>query len=193
MKIVTHETDPSELAEYSHLMEYQVKPGDLPSENENFRVREIFPVGNLLCGDLIINEEFTEKMELHPFPEWVTHLLRLDTKLPQVAGYSAIIAMSKKDHRKLSKLDWRSKIKQAREIVKNCTMEDIVLFKLVPGACAKINGNVIHYAIADKKPDTSSYPYWQVFEPSIDWNQFKPFGKFDNTGYFTLPFKLEVP
>ncbi|MHA1681068.1 MAG: hypothetical protein ACTSUE_08670 [Promethearchaeota archaeon] len=190
MNILTHESE--DLEAYAHLVEYQVKPPDLPQEFQNFRVRETFPMGNLLCGDLVINEESSKQLEVHPFPEWVVQLIRLDTKKTQVAGYIATLNMTPKELKKLVKLDWRSKTKEIKERVKNCSNDDIILFKLIPGLCVKIRGNVVHYAISEQKPDENAYPYCQVFEPAIDWNTLKPFGKFAPTGYFQLPFELKI-
>ncbi|MFX0100795.1 MAG: hypothetical protein ACFFCS_14560 [Candidatus Hodarchaeota archaeon] len=192
MNFIDFSDDLEILNEYSHLIEYQIKPVDLPKEYENFRPRETFPTGQLLCGDLVVNEEMTKQLEIHPFPEWVVQLIRLDTKDEQLDGYEVALNVSKKDLKKLGRKDWTTRVDMIKEMIKSMTEEDIVVFRMVPGICVEINANVPHYVICKNKPAGKSYPYMQVFEPTIDWEKLKPFGKFAPTAYFTTPFEIKI-
>ena len=113
VKYIDFLEDTSLLDEYSHLIEYQQKPADLPQEYENFRPRDTFPTGQLLCGDLIVNEDMTKQLEMHPFPEWVVQLIRLDTKEGQVDGQVVCLSMSKKELKKLGRKDWGTRVDSA--------------------------------------------------------------------------------
>lgn len=177
------------LGTFSHLVEYQAKPTDLPKEHENFRVRETFPLGNLLCGDLVINEEATKQLEMHPFPEWVVQLQRLDTPAGALRGYCIALDMTAKDLRKLEKKDWRERKDAVKELVKACTPEQLVAFAMAPGICVKVPANVPHYFVSARNDGTKAHPYCQVFEPAIAWDGVAVLGRFDPTAYFSLPFE----
>lgn len=192
VKYINFSDDASLLDEYSHLIEFQQKPADLPQEYENFRPRDTFPTGNLLCGDLIVNEEMTKKLEMHPFPEWVVQLIRLDTRDEQVDGHVVCLNVSKKELRKLGRKDWSTRVGMNKEKIKAMTPDDLLAFRMAPGICVKVIANVPHYFICKEKPAGKSYPYMQVFEPSIDWETLQPFGKFSPTAYFSTPFEIKL-
>lgn len=196
MKIIDF-NDEEERDAYSHLVEYQVKPADLPGEYENFRPRETFPTGNLLCGDLIINEESTKQLEVHPFPEWVVQLTRLDpiaAGKTQVDGYCIALNLTGKQVKKFTRKDWSERKKMMKEKIKASDLQadEIIAFPMNPGICLKVQENVPHYFVSAQKDDKQVYPYCQVYEPSINWDELKPFGRFEPTAYFPLKEEIQV-
>ncbi|HME51875.1 MAG TPA: hypothetical protein VKM55_06635 [Candidatus Lokiarchaeia archaeon] len=192
MRIIDYRESPETLKELDHLAEYQVKPEDLPKEFENFRPRGGFPAGHLLVGDLVINEESSKQLEVHPFPEWVVQLVRLDTASESGDGYCVVFNVDAKDSRKIEKKDWRERKDIIKELVKNCQPENLIAFRMVPGICVKVMANIPHYFIAAAKNDATEYPYCQVFEPNVTWEELVPFGKFEPTAYFQTPFEIRV-
>nr|MDO8113729.1 hypothetical protein [Candidatus Sigynarchaeota archaeon] len=179
------------LKEYEHLCEYQVKPANL-GVGSNFARRDGFVAGQLMIGDLIINEEATKNLEVHPFPEWVAQLIRIDTPKDQASGYAVVLNINQKDFKRIEKKDWRDRKDAFKELTKDCKPESLVAFRLVPGICVKIPGSVPHYFVSGKKTEGTEYPYCQVYEPEINWNTFAPFGKFEATMYFQVPFEIRI-
>ena len=192
MRIIDFRENPEALKEIEHLAEFQAKPEDLPKEFENFRPRGGFPAGHLLVGDLVINEESSKQLEVHPFPEWVVQLVRLDTASDSVDGYCVVLNIDAKDVRKMEKKDWRERKDMIKEMVKACQPESLLAFRMVPGICVKVMANVPHYFIAAAKTETTDYPYCQVFEPNITWEELAPFGKFEPTAYFQTSFEIRI-
>jgi hypothetical protein len=177
------------LKEYEHLVQYQSKPADLPKQFENFREKETYPAGNLLVGDLIINEEFSKQLEMHPFPEWVAQFIRLDTTADSVDGYCVALNLGPKELKKLDRKDWRDRKDAAKELVKDLKPEGLVAFRMAPGICVKVPGSVPHYFVSAKKPDGKEYPYCQVYEPRIP---FLDVFRYDPTAYFQLPIEIRI-
>ncbi|MHA1369807.1 MAG: hypothetical protein ACTSWN_07765 [Promethearchaeota archaeon] len=193
MKIIDFQENIEGLNEYSHLVEYQIKPDDIPEPFGIFKPREIFPTGRLLCGDLIVNETSTKQVEMHPFPEWVVQLLRLDTKDEPVDGYCVALNMEPKVIKKQKRKDWKTRTTIIKEFIKGCSEQDVLAFKMAPGICLKVNANVPHYFISGTTSPGSVYPYMQVFEPAINWEELAPFGKVaESTAYFTMPFEIKI-
>lgn len=192
VKRVDFNSDTGIRAGLSHLVEYQAAPTDLPQQYENFRVRETFPVGTLLCGDLVINEESTMQLEMHPFPEWVVQLQRLETPMASLQGHCIALDMTAKELKKLGRKDWKDRKELVRDLVKQCTGDKLVAFSMAPGICLKVPANVPHYFVSVKNDGTAAYPYCQVFEPAIAWDTLAPFGRVEPTAYFQLPFGASV-
>ncbi|MHA1889415.1 MAG: hypothetical protein ACTSYS_00350 [Promethearchaeota archaeon] len=192
MKIHDINSNQDDLKSLEHLVQYMIKPVDLPGEYEFFRVREIFPAGKLLCGDLVVNETSSKQLEIHPFPEWVVQVIQPAPVEESLPAYCVFLNLNKKQLKKISKMSTKEKKSEIKELVKSCTNNDIIAFKMAPGACVKVNPNVPHYFITEKSSEGKSIPYALVFEPSIDWEAMKIFGKFESTAYFSLPFDLQV-
>ena len=190
MQIIDYKENPDTLKQWAHLCAYQVRPESLGPQN--FAKRDGFPVGHLMVGDLIVNEEFAKQLEVHPFPEWVAQLVRLDTEQPSVDGYCIFLNVPEKDFHKIEKKDWRERKDQFKDLVKACTEDDIVAFHMVPGICVKVIANTPHYFISAAKSEDAEYPYCQVYEPEIDWPSLAPFGKLEPTAYFSTPFEMRV-
>lgn len=190
MKIVDFRENSELLKEFEHLAEFQAKPEDFPKEFENFRSRGGFSAGHLLVGDIIINEESSNQLEVHPFPEWVVQLVRLDTTSESVDGYCVVLNVDIKELRKIEMKDWWERKDMIKELVKNCQPETLLALCMMPGICVKVLANVPHYFIATAKTDEIEYPYCQVFEPNITWEEYAPFGKFEPTAYFQIPFDI---
>lgn len=175
--------------EFEHLVQYQKKPDDLPKQFENFREKETYPAGNMLVGDLIINEEFSKQLEMHPFPEWVAQFIRLDTTADSVDAYCVAMDIAPKDLKKLDRRDWRERKDAVKELVKELKPEGIVAFRMVPGICVKVPGSVPHYFVSATKPEGKEYPYCQVYEPKI---VFLDVFRHEPTAYFQTPFEIRV-
>jgi hypothetical protein len=192
VQIIDYRETPETLKQFAHLCEYQVRPEGLPDGPQNFKRRDGFVAGRLMIGDLIINEEFSRQLEVHPFPEWVAQLVRLDTDQPSVDGYCVFLNVPEKDFHKIEKKDWRERKDGIKELVKVCTEGSMVAFRMVPGICVKVDPNAPHYFISAAKPDDAEYPYCQVYEPEIDWATLAPFGKLEPTAYFSVSFDMRV-
>jgi hypothetical protein len=187
MKIIDFREKAEVLKEFEHLVQYQAKPADLPKQFENFREKESYPAGNLLVGDLVINEEFSKQLEMHPFPEWVAQFIRLDTAADSVNGYCVALNLSAKEIKKIERKDWRERKDAVKELVKELKPEGLVAFRMAPGICVKVPGSVPHYFISAKKADGKEYPYCQVYEPKIT---FLDAFRHEPTAYFQTPFEI---
>lgn len=195
MKCIDHKTPADVLAQYVHLVEYQSRPADLPQQFQNFKPRDSFPMGQLLCGDLVINEEKAKQLEVHPFPEWVVQLVRIETDVPSVNGYCIALNMEQKEFKKFAKKDWRIKKDDLKGLIKDVTADGLVAFKMGIGICLKVQASVPHYFVSAPAPggNVLAYPYCQVFEPTINWDKLAPFGKFEPTAYFSTDLEIRAP
>ena len=183
-KIITNKEYLSNVEDYQHLFEICQQPPDTITWQTH---DEFTYAGTLFLGDLNLNEQETENLEIHPFPEWVIKIFQ-PSKKPGKA-YAIFPLLPKKFIQKtLPRKDFATRIQKIQSKIDSLTIEDIIAVKYVDGMCIKVPENVPHYflSVIEKGEDI---PFLQVFEPRIDF--IKSHMGFD-TPYFHLPFKLKV-
>ena len=169
---------------FSHLFEICQQPPDTITWQMH---DEFTQAGTLFLGDLNLNEQETENIEIHPFPEWVIKIFQPNKKPGK--AYAIFPVLPKKFIQKtLARKDYNSRIQKIQEKINTLSAEDMIAVEYVDGMCLKVPENVPHYFLSVIQQG-EDIPYLQVFEPRIDF--IKSQLGYD-TPYFHLPFKLKV-
>jgi len=174
----------SNLEEYTHLFEISQQP---PTSITWQTHDEFSHAGTLFVGDLNLHEQFTENLEIHPFPEWVIKIYQPNKK-PGKAY--AIFPLFPKNliEKTLPRKNFSNRMNRIQEEIDSLTPNEIIAVEYIDGMCIKVPENVPHYFLSVIQ-ENQDIPFLQVFEPRIDY--IKSYLGFD-TPYFKLPFKLKV-
>ncbi|MHA1274545.1 MAG: hypothetical protein ACTSQJ_17060 [Promethearchaeota archaeon] len=171
---------------FNHLFEVQLPPNDLKS----WRPRYNYEIGNLLVGDLILDLEKENTLEVHPFPEWVVHLRTINptNSIPYLIVPNLPNSFMKKLNRK--NIDQRTVLVQ--EKIKNLKIDDFIAFEYKIGVNVLIHAFTPHLFISSKvnKEIGDIGSYLQVFEPNFEL--FTKILKIKTTYFFKIPFSVII-
>ncbi|MHA1489269.1 MAG: hypothetical protein ACTSRI_06405 [Promethearchaeota archaeon] len=184
--IITLEEYINNKEKYIHLFEVQLPPDDL----KLFKPRLNFEMGNPLIGDLRLDLEKENMLEIHPFPEWVVQL-----KSPEnvkCKPYLIVPNFSLSVVKSLARKSFEKKLKIIEQEVKKLTIDDLIAFKYEIGINILVRGFTPHFFISSKinKDIGEAPPYLQVFEPNMD--KITRILKIKTTYFFKLPFSVMI-
>ena len=171
---------------YNFLFELQQPAND----NELWKIKYNFEMGTPLVGDLLLDLEKENNLEIHPFPEWVVHL-RYPAKVNS-KPYLIVPRFDNKFVKRLMRKTIDEKISMLKEKIKTLTVDDLIGFEYELGINILVPAFIPHFFISSKirKEDGESPPYLQVFEPKLDIIN-KTF-KIRPTYFFKLPFSVII-
>lgn len=184
--IITLEDYISKENDYNHLIEVQFPPADV----NIFKVRMNFDMGTPLIGDLVLDVEAENLLEVHPFPEWVV-FLRSKT-LTKSKPYLVVPNLSKKFMRKLNRKSVYHRIELIKEELKDLKQSDLFAFEYELGVNILVPAFTPHLFVSSQidKVSGDNPPYLQVFEPKLD--ELTKNLKIKTTYFFTLPYKVSI-
>ncbi len=171
---------------YEHIFEVQ-----LPPKNINlFKPRFNFEMGTPLVGDLLLDLEQENMLEIHPFPEWVVQLKSRD-KVNSKA-YLIVPNFPRSFIKKLSRKPIGQKINLIQQEVDKTTIEDLLAFEYEVGINVLVPAFTPHFFISSKinKEAGDSPPYLQVFEPNLE--NLTRILRIKTTYFFKLPFNVMI-
>ncbi len=171
---------------YKHLFEVQ-----LPPEDTNlWKIRFHYDMGTPLVGDLILDLENENKLEIHPFPEWVVQLK--STGKVNSKPYLIVPNFPYPLIKKLLRKNFDEKIKLIQNEVNNLTIDNLIAFEYDVGINILIPALIPHLFISSKinKEKGESPPYLQVFEPNLD--KLTKNLRIKTTHFFKLPFWIVI-
>ncbi|MHA1150348.1 MAG: hypothetical protein ACTSR8_19140 [Promethearchaeota archaeon] len=171
---------------YNFLFELQQPPNDI----NLWKIKYNFKMGTPLVGDLILDLEKENNLEVHPFPEWVV-FLRYTAKVNS-RPYLIVPKLDNKFVRKLSRKTIDDRISMLKEKIKALTIDDFLAFEYELGINVLVPAFIPHLFISStiKKEEGESPPYLQVFEPNIDI--LNTTLKIRPTYFFKLPFSVII-
>ena len=172
--------------EYHHLFEVQLPPDEI----NLWKVRDHFDMGTLMVGDLLLDLEQENKLEIHPFPEWVVHLR--SKGVVKSKPYLIVPNLSKQTVKKINRKSFNEKIELIQDEIKNLKIDDLIAFEYELGVNILVPAFIPHFFISSKinKEEGNEPPYLQVFEPKID--TITALLKVKPTYYFKLPFTVII-
>ena len=173
-------------SEYNHLFEVQIPPNDI----NLWKVRFHFEMGTPMVGDLLLDLEQENKLEIHPFPEWVVQLKSRD--FVESKPYLIVPNVSKQLVKKINRKPIQEKIDIIKSIVKELKIGDLLAFEYEIGINVLIPAYIPHFFISSKikKKANEAPPYLQVFEPNI--TNLSKLLNIKPTYYFELPFTVII-
>ncbi|MBD3255022.1 MAG: hypothetical protein GF383_08005 [Candidatus Lokiarchaeota archaeon] len=173
-------------AAYRHLFEVQVPP----SKIKTWKVRYNYILGTLMVGDLILDLESENMLEIHPFPEWVVHLKRFNQ--PTTVPYLVVPDLDLSITRKITRKPYPDKIELIEDLISHLTISNLIAFEYQLGVNVLVPAFIPHFFISSKfdKEGHVAAPYLQVFEPNI--NALQQTLNIKPTSYFQLPFSVFI-
>ena len=172
--------------EYKHLFEVQLPPEGL----RLFRIRENINMGTPLVGDLVLDLEAEDTLEIHPFPEWVVYLKSIGNNTSK--PYLIIPNLSKPFVKKLNRKSVQERIDLIKNQLIDLKIEDLLAFEYEIGINILVPAFLPHFFISSKinKDQGESPPFLQVFEPKMDFLTKNL--KIKTTYFFKMPFSVMI-
>ncbi|MGV9172026.1 MAG: hypothetical protein ACOC44_16600 [Promethearchaeia archaeon] len=171
---------------FSHLFEVQFPPEDI----NLFKPRTNFTMGTPLVGDLYLDLEQEDLLEIHPFPEWVVQLYYPANV--QSKPYLIVPNFSRAFIRKMNRKAFDQKIQMIGKEIKGLEIHDLFAFEYKVGVNIKVHAFIPHFFISSKidKSNEEKPPYLQVFEPEM--SALTKNLKIKTTYLFKLPWKVSL-
>jgi len=171
---------------YSHLFEVQLPPDDI----KQWKIRYNYDMGTPLIGDLLLDIEEENMLEIHPFPEWVVHLR--SNEIVKSKPYLIVPNFSKKNVKKINRKSIEEKIVIIQNEIENLQIDDLIAFEYELGINVLVPAFIPHFFISSKinKEKGEKAPYLQVFEPKLDILTKNL--KIKTTYFFKLPFSVRI-
>ncbi len=184
--IITLEEYINNKEKYIHLFEVQLPPADL----KLFKPRLNFEMGNPLIGDLRLDLEKENMLEIHPFPEWVVQL-KSPEKVKSIP-YLIVPNFSLSLVKTLARKNFEKKLKLMEQKIDKLTIDDLIAFKYEIGINILVPGFTPHFFISSEinKENGEAPPYLQVFEPNME--KITRILKIKTTYFFKLPFSVMI-
>ncbi|MFO8017680.1 MAG: hypothetical protein R6U96_03535 [Promethearchaeia archaeon] len=185
-KIIHIEEYIDEPTKFSHLFEVQ-----LPPEKINlWKPRRNFNMGTPLIGDLYLDLEEEDMLEIHPFPEWVVQLYYPANQ--KSIPYLVVPNLPKAKIRKLRRKSIDQKIDIIDQEIKHIKIENLIAFEYKVGINIMVRAFIPHFFISSHidKEKGENPPYLQVFEPEL--SALTENLEIKTSYFFRLPYKVYI-
>jgi hypothetical protein len=186
INIVTYNDYIKEENLYENLFEVQLPPEDI----NLWKIRYNFNMGTPLLGDLLLDLEQEERLEIHPFPEWVVQLKTKD--VVKSKPYLVVPNFSKPLIKKINRKSINEKIELIQNEIDTIKIDDLIAFEYDIGINILVPAFIPHFFISSKinREAGEKPPYLQVFEPNLE--VLTKNLKIKTTYFFKLPFSVTV-